>query len=52
VIYAILALVVVDTLICGMQMVLMVEMRREQQWDRLVLIPWINAINTKLGLPK
>ena len=29
-----------------------VVITRQMQWLRMVLIPWIVAINTKLGLPK
>jgi hypothetical protein len=51
-IYALLALVIILTLLTVVMTFLLVEVMQKLNWLRLVLIPWINAINTKLDLPK
>lgn len=50
--YAVLALTILLTCLAIVIAVLLVEVMRKLDWLRLTLIPWINALNTKLGLPK
>lgn len=50
--YALLALVVILTLFTVSMTVLLIEVLHKLNWLRNVLIPWITAINKKLGLPK
>jgi hypothetical protein len=52
VIYALVALVIVQALLTVVMTTLLVELLHEYRWVKAVLVPWINALNTKLGLPK